>query len=77
MERQEIVKRIKEAKDYGLSYSELARQIGCKPITMYMFINGTHNLSTRKQIKAMFIIDEYLSANYSISIVQSDKEFIF
>ena len=41
LEKEKVIERIREAKDYGLSYSKLARGIGLQPISIYMFINGT------------------------------------
>ena len=48
LEKEKVIKRIKEAKEYGLNYSQLAREIGLQPITIYMFVNGTYKLSKRK-----------------------------
>ena len=45
LEKEKVISRIKEAKEYGLNYSNLARKINVQPITIYMFINGTYNLS--------------------------------
>ena len=43
LEKENVFKRIKEAKEYGLNYSQLAREIGLHPITIYMYVNGTYN----------------------------------
>ena len=49
LKKEKVVERIKEAKEvYGLNYSKLARQIGLQPVTIYMFVNGTYNLSKGK-----------------------------
>lgn len=60
LEKEKVIERMKEAKDYGLSYSRLAREIGLQPITIYMFINGTYNLSKVKQLKALCYIEKYI-----------------
>lgn len=61
IEREKVIERIKEAKnEYGLSYSKLAREIGLQPVTIYMFINGTYNLSRIKQLKALCVIEQYI-----------------
>jgi len=61
IEREKVIERIKEAKnEYGLSYSRLAREIGLQPVTIYMFINGTYNLSRIKQLKALCVIEQYI-----------------
>lgn len=60
LEREKVIERIKEAKDYGLSYSKLAREIGLQPISIYMFINGTYNMSKEKQLKALCYIEKYI-----------------
>mgnify|MGYP003404168971 CR=1 FL=1 len=50
-----------EAKEvYGLNYSKLAREIGLQPVTIYMFVNGTYNLSKAKQLQALCIIEKYI-----------------
>lgn len=61
IEREKVIERIKEAKnEYGLSYSRLAREIGLQPVTIYMFLNGTYNLSRIKQLKALCVIEQYV-----------------
>lgn len=60
LEKEKVIKRIKEAKEYGLNYSQLAREIGLQPITIYMFVNGTYKLSKRKQLQASCIIERYI-----------------
>ncbi len=60
LEKEKVISRIKEAKEYGLNYSNLAREINVQPITIYMFINGTYNLSKPKQLKALCIIEQYI-----------------
>jgi hypothetical protein len=60
LEKEKVIERIKEAKEYGLNYSQLAREINVKPITLYMFINGTYNLSKPKQLQALCIIEKYI-----------------
>jgi len=60
LEKEKVIERIKEAKYYGLNYSQLAREIGIQPVTMYMFINGTYNLSYNKQLKALCIIEKFI-----------------
>lgn len=61
LKKEKVVERIKEAKEvYGLNYSKLAREIGLQPVTIYMFINGTYNLSKTKQLQALCIIEQYI-----------------
>lgn len=60
LEKEKVIERIKEAKAYGLSYSKLAREIGLQPITIYMFINGTYNMSKTKQLQALCVIEKYI-----------------
>lgn len=61
IEKEKVIERIKEAKNqYGLSYSKLAREIGLQPVTIYMFMNGTYNLSRIKQLKALCVIEQYI-----------------
>lgn len=60
LENEKVIARIKEGKSYGLSYSKLARELGVQPVTMYMFINGTYNLSKMKKLKALCIIENHI-----------------
>lgn len=60
LEKEKVIERIKESKKYGLNYSKLAREINIQPITLYMFINGTYNLSKTKQLKALCFIEKYI-----------------
>ena len=60
LERESVIEKLEEAKDYGLKYSDLARQINLQPNTIYMFKNGTYNLSKGKQLEAVCIIEKYL-----------------
>jgi transposase-like protein len=60
LEKEKVVERIKESKEYGLNYSKLAREINVQPVTLYMFINGTYNLSKPKQLQALCIIEKYI-----------------
>lgn len=60
LEKEKVIKRIKEAKTYGLSYSELARELNIQPVTLYLFINGTTNMSKQKQLQALCIIEKYI-----------------
>lgn len=61
LEKEKVVERIKEAKEvYGLNYSKPAREIGLQPVTIYMFVNGTYNLSKEKQLQALCIIENYI-----------------
>ena len=60
LEREKVIERIKEAKDYGLSYSRLAREIHIQPISLYMFLNGTANLSKIKQLEALCFIENFI-----------------
>ena len=51
LEKEKVIERIKMAKEeYGLKYSQLARKIGLQPVTIYMFVSGTYNLSKTKQL---------------------------
>lgn len=60
LKRENVIERIKEAKEYGLNYSQLARAINLQPITVYMFVNGTYNMSKRKQLEALCYIEKYI-----------------
>lgn len=60
LEKEKVIERIKEGKSYGLSYSELARKIGLQPITVYMFMSGTYNMSKPKQLQALCVIEKYI-----------------
>lgn len=60
LEKEKVIERIREGKEYGLSYSKLAREIGLQPITIYMFINGTYNMSKTKQLQALCVIEKYI-----------------
>ena len=61
LEKNKVIERIKEAKSYGLPYSHLAREIGLQPMTIYLFINGTYNLSKQKQIQVLCYIENYIA----------------
>lgn len=56
-----VVERIKEAKNYGLKYANLARAIDLQPMTIYLFVNGNTNLSKEKQLEALCIIEDYIN----------------
>lgn len=60
LEKEKVIERIKEAKAYGLSYSKLAREIELQPVTVYMFMNGTYNMSKTKQLQALCFIEKYI-----------------
>lgn len=61
LEKEKVIERFKTAKnEYGLKYSQLAREIGLQPVTIYMFVNGTYNLSKAKQLQALCIIEKYV-----------------
>lgn len=63
IEKEKVIERIKEAKEkYDLSYSKLAREIGLQPVTIYMFVGGTYNLSKTKQLRALCYIEKYIEA---------------
>lgn len=62
LEKEKVIKRIKESKEYGLKYSDLARELGIQPITMYMFVNGTYNLSKPRQLQALCIVENYIES---------------
>lgn len=73
-----IKERIKEAKDYGLTYAQLAREINIQPVTIYMFMNGNNNLSKKKKLQAMCYITKYMNEiREQIQIIRDDREFIF
>ena len=60
-EKEKVIEKIKNAKEeYGLSYAKLARKINMQPVTIYMFINGTYNLSKTKQLEALCIIEKHI-----------------
>lgn len=58
--KEKIIEQIKEAREYGLKYSQLAREINLQPTTIYMFMNGTYNLSIAKQLQAVCIVEKYI-----------------
>ena len=58
--KENVILKIKEAKEYGLNYSQLARKINLQPITLYMFINGTYNIAKDKQLQALCVIEKYI-----------------
>lgn len=58
--KENVILKIKEAKEYGLNYSQLARKINLQPITLYMFINGTYNIAKGKQLQALCVIEKYI-----------------
>lgn len=60
LEREKVVERIKEGKEYGLSYSKLAREIGLQPVSIYMFVNGTYNIAKPKQLQALCVVEKYI-----------------
>ena len=60
LEKEKVIERMKEAKDYGLSYSRLARKIGLQPVTIYMFINGNTTMAKQRQLKALCYIEKYI-----------------
>lgn len=60
LEREKVIERIKESKEYGLKYSQLARAIELQPTTIYMFLNGTYNISKTKQLQALCYIESYI-----------------
>lgn len=61
LDKEKVKKRIEKAKEYGLSYKDLAKAINLMPVTIYMFLNGTNNLSKNKQIQALCYIDSYIA----------------
>ena len=60
LEKSKVIQRIKEGREYGLKYSQLARAIELTPTTIYMFINGTYNLSKSKQLQALCYIENHI-----------------
>lgn len=60
LENEKVIARIKEGKSYGLTYSKLARELGVQPVTLYMFLNGTYNLSKMKKLQALCIIEKHI-----------------
>ena len=60
LEKEKVIERIKESKKYGLNYAQLARAIELTPTTIYMFVNGTYNLSKPKQLQALCYIENYM-----------------
>lgn len=60
LNKNEVIERIKEAKNYGLNYSRIAREIGLQPVSLYMFVNGTYNMAKEKQLKALCFAEEYI-----------------
>lgn len=60
IKKETIKERIKEAKEYGLSYAQLAREINIQPVTIYMFMNGNNNLSKVNTLKILCYIEKYI-----------------
>ncbi len=60
LEKDKVIEKIKEGKNYGLSYSKLARIINMQPISIYMFMNGTNNLSQTKQLEAVCVVEKFI-----------------
>ena len=60
IEKEQVINRMKEAKEYGLKNSTLARGIGLTPTSIYMFVNGTYNLAKNKQLEALCYIESYI-----------------
>ena len=55
-----VRERIKQAKnEYGLTYSQLAREIGVEPGTVHTFIGKNNKLSKARQIQALCFIRNY------------------
>lgn len=59
-EKDKVIERMKEVKEYGLSYAQLAREIGLQPVSIYMFVGGTYNISKQKQLQALCVIERYI-----------------
>ncbi len=60
LEKEKVIEKIKEGKEYGLKYAQLARAIELQPGTIYLFVNGTANLSKTKQLQALCYIESYI-----------------
>lgn len=60
LKRENVVERIKEAREYGLNYAKLARAVEIQPVSIYMFINGTYNMAIEKQLKILCYIENYI-----------------
>lgn len=60
IQKVKVIEQMKKAKKYGLSYKKLAEAINLTPVTIYMFLNGTHNLSNGKQVEALCYISKYM-----------------
>ena len=60
LEKEKVIERIKECKKYGLNYAQLSREIGLTQNNMYLFVNGTYNLSKPKQLQALCYIENYM-----------------
>lgn len=59
--KEKIIEKLKEAKQlYGFNYSQLARELGVQPVTIYMFVSGKSNMSQSKQLKAVCIAEKYI-----------------
>ena len=71
LEKEKVIERVKEAKSYGLTYSKLAREINLQPITIYMFLNGSYNLSLNKQLQALCYIEKYIeNINNQLRVIE-------
>lgn len=60
LDKTKVIERMKQAKSYGLNYSQLADEIGVKAVTIYRFVGGNYNMSKAKQIQAMCFIQKYI-----------------
>lgn len=60
IKKETIKERIKEAKDYGLTYAQLARELNIQPVTIYMFMSGNSNLSKINTLKILCYIEKYI-----------------
>lgn len=73
LEKEKVIERIKSAReDYGLTYAKLARAIERTPTTIYMFVNGTYNLSKPKQLQALCVIEKYIEEiNKQLRVIEN------
>lgn len=61
IDKEKVVQKIREAKQYGLNYSDLARQINITPTRLSLFISGKQEqMKPIKQLEAMAICEKHI-----------------
>ena len=60
IEKEKVIERIRESKEFGLKYSQIAKFIEIAPTTLYLFLSNKATLSKEKQIKALVYVENYI-----------------